>query len=61
MSLPACMSVCVYAWYAGRPKGAVRSPRTGVRRGCELTCTCWEPNPGPPQEQPVMASADPSL
>lgn len=29
--------------------------------GCEPLCDCWESNPGPPKEQPVVATTKPSL
>jgi hypothetical protein len=29
--------------------------------GCELPCGCWELNPGPLEEQPVLLSSEPSL
>jgi hypothetical protein len=39
----------------------VRSPGTGVRNNCELSCGCWELYPGPLEEQPVFLTAEPSL
>ena len=38
-----------------------RSPGTGIRDSCELPCGCWELNPGPLEEQPVLLTAEPSL
>lgn len=35
--------------------------RPGVTEGCELPCGCWELNPGPLQEQPVLLATEPSL
>lgn len=32
-----------------------------VTQGCELPCRCWELDPGPLEEQPVLLSAEPSL
>jgi hypothetical protein len=39
----------------------VRSPGTGIIDNCELPCGCWELNPGPLEEQPVLSTAEPSL
>ena len=35
-------------------------PGTGVTDSCELPCGCWELNPGPLEEQPVLLTAEPS-
>ena len=32
-----------------------------ITDGCEPLCDCWELNSGPPKEQPVLLSAEPSL
>ena len=37
------------------------SPGTGATDSCELPCGCWELNLGPPREQPVLLTAEPSL
>ena len=29
--------------------------------GCTLSCGCWELNPGPLEEQPVLSMVEPSL
>ena len=47
------LHVCLYE--------GVRSPGTGDTDSCELTCGCWELNPGPLKEQPVPITAEPSL
>ena len=39
----------------------VRSSGTGVTDSCELSCECWELNPGPPEEQPVLLTIELSL
>ena len=36
-------------------------PGIGVMDGCEPPCGCWELGPGPPQGQPVLLTAEPSL
>ena len=51
------LSVYVYHMYAG----ALRSPGTGVTDGCEPPCGCWELNPGPIEEKPVLLATEPSL
>jgi hypothetical protein len=28
---------------------------------CELLCACWDLNPGPLEEQPVLLTTEPSL
>jgi hypothetical protein len=37
----------------------VRYPRTEVTDRCKLPCGCWEPNPGPLEEQPVLLTGEP--
>jgi hypothetical protein len=36
------------------------SPRGDISDDLEPPCGCWEPNPGPPEEQPVYLTAEPS-
>ena len=36
------------------PSGGIRSSRTGVMDGCELTCGSWDLNPGPVEGQSVF-------
>lgn len=31
----------------------IGSPGTEITDDCELPCVCWEPNPGPLEEQPM--------
>ena len=53
--LPACMSVHrVLPGALRRPEEGVGSPGTGITDGCEPPCGCWESNPGPLEEQPVL-------
>lgn len=33
----------------------------GAPDGCEPPCRCWEVNPGPPEEHPVLLTSKPSL
>lgn len=53
--LPAYMYVCcTCAWCLQRSEEGIRSLRTGttdVSPPCEPPCKCWEPIPGPLQEQ----------
>jgi hypothetical protein len=44
----------MHAWWLQRPEEGVQSPETGVVGSCNLPCGCWEPNPGPLKEQPVL-------
>lgn len=39
----------------------VRFPRTGVRDSHVLSCGCWDLNPGPLTEQPVLLATQPLL
>lgn len=39
----------------------VASAETGITDGHELSRACWEPNPGPQQEQQVPLTSGPSL
>jgi hypothetical protein len=41
--------------------GCLRSPGTGVTDNCELLCRCWELNPDPQEEQPVLLIIESSL
>ena len=41
-----CLYVCLCE--------GVRSPGTGITDSCELPCACWELNPCPLEEQPVL-------
>ena len=54
------MSTCLRA-----PMEASRErqipPGNGLTDGCELPCGCWELNPGPLEDQPVLLTAEPSL
>lgn len=43
-----------HAWCLRRPEEGVGSLRTSDTDGCELPCECWEPNPSPMQEQPLL-------
>jgi hypothetical protein len=56
----ACLcAMCVQC--CGRPQEGIRSLGTGVIDGCELSCGCWELNPGPLKEQSVFLTAELSL
>lgn len=42
------------AWWLWMPQEGIRFPRTVTTGGCEPPRRCWEPNPGPLQEQQVL-------
>ena len=48
------------AWCLQWPEEGTGFSET-VTDGCELACGCWELNPGPLQEQPVIFKAEPPL
>lgn len=50
-------SVC--AWCLWGSEYSTRFPGTGVTGSCELLCECWELNPGPVEEQPVLLTISP--
>jgi hypothetical protein len=50
--LPAYMSTPDVCSAYGSQK--IRWSRAGVRNSWKLLCGCWEPNLGPPEEQPVF-------
>lgn len=53
--LPTCMFVnCLCARCLWRPEEDVDSPGTGVADSCEPLCWCWELNPDPLLEDPVL-------
>jgi hypothetical protein len=49
----------VHYWCLWRSEDGIGSSETGVGGGCKPPCGCWEPNPGPLQEQQVFLTADP--
>lgn len=53
-----CM-VCMPSACRGQKNS--RSTGTGITSDHEPTCGCWGSNPGPPKEQPVLLTAEPSL
>ena len=58
----ACMCLCTMCMqYPQRPEEDIRSHGTEVKDNCQLPCGCWELNPGPLQEQPVLLTTEPSL
>lgn len=42
-------------------QGSVGASGTGITGGCEVPWGCWEPNPGPLEEQRVLLATEPSL
>ena len=60
-ALPACTSVHhVSIWFSEQPEEGTESPETGATNGCELPRGCWESNPGPLEEQPVLLTIEQS-
>ena len=59
--LSACICAPVSCDAHAGQKRAYDSSRMRVRDGCQLPCWCWELNPGPLQEQPVLLTTEPSL
>ena len=55
------MHVCAPLTCLVRPEGGDRSPGTGVTDSCEPPRGCWELNPGPLEEQPVLLTDELSL
>jgi hypothetical protein len=47
------------ALYSQRPEEDIRSSGTRVADDCGLPCDCWELNPGPLEEQPVLLTIEP--
>jgi hypothetical protein len=59
---PACLTMHhVHAVPMEVRRGSKIPPRTGVFKGCELPCGCWESNLSPLEEQPVFLPTEPSL
>ena len=53
-----CAHTCRSHW---KPEEGIGSSENGVTDSCELPCGCWESNPGPLEEQPVLFTVEPSL
>ena len=51
----------MYARHLWRTEEGAEYPGTGVKDDHELLCGCLEPNSGPPQEQEVLLTVEPSL
>ena len=45
---------CMSTWYRQKLEEGVRPPGNGVTDSCELPCGCWESNPHPLEEQPLL-------
>ena len=59
-----CLLTCMRtAWVLSsqRPEEGIRSSGTDITDSYEMPCGCWEPNPGPLQEQQVLLSPEQSL
>ena len=51
-----CTPVCLHVCLCRHQNRASDLAGTGVTDHCELSCGCWEWNPAPLQEQPVLLS-----
>ena len=45
---------CIHTWSPREPEEGVDPLEPGDTDGCELRGGCWESNPGPLEEQPVL-------
>ena len=61
LDLCACIFCRVCALCPQKSEDGMGSPGPGVRDSCRLLCGCWELNPGPMEEQPVLLTTEPSL
>lgn len=56
--LSACMSVPhMLVWYPHRPEESIVFLTAGVIDGSRLPCGCWELNPSPLKDQPMLLTA----
>jgi hypothetical protein len=55
--MPMSVPMCVSDGHGGQ-KRALHPPRAAVRDWCELPFGCWELNPGLPEKQPVLLTAE---
>ena len=46
----------VCAWYLWRSEEDIRYPGARVMYYCEMSCGCWESNPGPLQKQELLTT-----
>lgn len=47
---------CVYMATCVNARGGVRPSGTGIMDDCELPCTYWKLNPGPPPKQMLLTA-----
>ena len=55
--MPANMFVHNYACCPQRPQEGTKSPRAGVKDGCEPLWECWAPSPSLQEQQLCLATA----
>lgn len=53
--------VLIPGTHSGQKRALESSPIIGVMDGCEPPSECWELDPGPLQEQPVLLTVELSL
>jgi hypothetical protein len=58
LSAHLCVMCLQHSW---RQEEVVRSSGKRVTDCCEPSCGCWELNPGPLEEQPVILTPETSL
>lgn len=51
----------MHSWCLRKSEEDVRSSGTGITERCDSPCGCWELNPDPLAEQPVLLMAESSL
>jgi len=56
-----CVHKCVCAWCSSKSEEGIGSLGNGGTDAYEASCRCWESNPDPLEEQPVLLSSEPSL
>lgn len=61
-TLTTCMSVDhMHARCSHKPHVGNGFPGTTVTYSCEPPCVCWNPNPGPLEEEHVLLTAEPTI
>lgn len=51
-------SECMRVQRPHRPEEGSRPLGTVATEGCKLPCGCWDPNPGPSREQPLLLTTE---
>lgn len=56
--LPTCVYIHHKSAVSQSPEEGIGSPQTAVIDGLESPCGIWKQNPGPPQEQQALLTAE---